>query len=212
MNHPAHVDLAIARRIVAGDEQALRSIFDQFFPRLFRFARARLDGDDDAASEVVQKAFCQGVERMKSYRGEAALYTWFSQICRNVLVDYCRARNREQAHTVRLEDEPQVRAVLEILSAPAASEPETGLWRVELCSLIQTTVDALPDHYGDVLEWKYAEGLPLRTIAGRLGIGEKAAESLLGRARDAFRKAFGELAGTADILEPPGRFDGVSQT
>jgi len=205
MSDLVHVDLATARRILAGDEEALRTLFDRFFPRLYRFALARLDGDDDAAADVVQKALCQGIERLESYRGEAALYTWFSQICRNALVDYCRARNRELKRTVRLEDDPRVRAVLETLAAPVTTEPETDAWRVELRALIQATVDALPDHYGSVLEWKYAEGLPLRAIAGRLGIGEKAAESLLGRAREAFRTAITELADPGDWLERPER-------
>ncbi len=212
MSGPAHVDLATARRILAGDERALRSMFDQFFPKLYRFVLARLEGDEDAASDVVQKSMCQGIERLQSYRGEAALFTWFSQICRNVLVDYCRARNREVGNTVRLDDEPQIRSILETLSAPVTTEPETDFWRIEVRGLIQTTIDALPDHYGDVLEWKYADGLSLRAIADRLGIGEKAAESLLGRARAAFRAAIGELASTGDILEPPGGFERVGRT
>ena len=40
------------------------------------------------------------------------------------------------------------------------------------------------------LEWKYAAGLSVREIAERLEISEKAAESLLTRARVVFREAF----------------------
>lgn len=203
MSESVHLDLAIARRIVGGDEEALRSVFDQFFPKLYRFVLSRLDGDHDAACDVVQQAFCRAVEQLGTYRGEAALYTWFSQICRNALIDHCRSHNREAGSLVRLEDDPHLRAVLETLAAPATTQPEVDAWRSEMRGLIQATVDALPDRYGDVLEWKYADGLPVRTIAERLGIGEKAAESLLGRARGAFRGAIAEMAGSADALEPP---------
>ena len=46
----------------------------------------------------------------------------------------------------------------------------------------------MPKHYGDILEWKYVDGLSVADIAARLGVGPKAAESLLTRARNAFRE------------------------
>jgi DNA-directed RNA polymerase specialized sigma24 family protein len=52
------------------------------------------------------------------------------------------------------------------------------------------TLDALPRRYGDALEWKYVLGLTVEEIAGRLGLGPKAAASLLTRARQAFRDGF----------------------
>ena len=196
-------DRQFARRILRGDEAALRMLFDQFFPRLYRFALVRLDGDHDAATDVVQQTMCRGVERLASYRGEAALYTWFCQICRNALVDYCRSRNREARHVVPLEDLPHVRAILESMAAPATEEPETNAWRADIQRLVQATVDALPARYGEVLEWKYVDGEPVAVIATRLGIGDKAAESLLTRARAAFRSLIMEMAGTVDMIEPP---------
>jgi RNA polymerase sigma-70 factor (ECF subfamily) len=204
LDETMHVDKAVARRILAGEEAALRSLFDQFFPRLYRFALARLGGDHEAATDVVQQTFCKAIERLDSYRGEAALYTWFCQICRNVAIDYCRARNREARSFVPLWDLPNPEGILESLAASSATEPETEAWRADIRRLVQATVDALPEHYGRILEWKYLEGAQVTTIADRLGVGDKAAESLLARARKAFRVAITELAGTADALEPPG--------
>src|SRR5262245_43406270 len=82
MDELVHVDRALARRILGGDEAAFRELFDRFFPRLYRFALARLKGDPDAARDIVQQTFCRAIEKLDSYRGEAALYTWFCQICR----------------------------------------------------------------------------------------------------------------------------------
>lgn len=205
MADSAHVDLAVARRILAGDEVAFRSLFDRYFPRLYRFALARLDGDHEAATDIVQQTFCRAVERLDGYRGEAALYTWFHQICRNTLMDYYRYTSRRARFVVPLEDLPDVRAVLETLAAPLTDEPETGVWRSEVRRLVQATVDALPERYGEVLEWKYVDEQPLKAIAQRLGISDKAAESLLMRARTAFCDAITSMAGATDALEPPGR-------
>ena len=198
-----HVDRAVARRILAGDEAAFQELFDRFFPRLYRFALARLDGDRDAAQDVVQQTFCNAIERLDGYRGEAALYTWFCQICRNVLADYWRGRLRREERVVPLEDHADVRAVLESLTAPAGDTPEFGAWQGDVRRVIEAAVDGLPGHYGDILEWKYIDGLSVVSIAERLGQSPKATESMLGRARAAFREAVEELAGAQEALAPP---------
>ena len=200
-----HSDLGVARRILAGDEAAFRKLFDRAFPRLYRYTLARLDGDQDAARDVVQQTFCRAIERLDKYRGEAALYTWLFQICRNTLGDYFRYTSRENRHAAPLEELPQVRAVLDVLAAPLDSDPETGAWRCEVSRFVQATVDVLPDRYAQILEWKYIDGRPVRAISEQLGVSEKAAESLLGRAREAFRKAMTEMASDPDVFSPPGR-------
>jgi RNA polymerase sigma-70 factor, ECF subfamily len=198
-----HVDRALARRILGGDEAAFRGLFDSFFPRLYRFALARLDGDHEAAREVVQQTFCKAVERLDTYRGEAALYTWFCQVCRNTLIDHQRAMNRELRTVVLLEDQPNVRAILESFVAPAGEQPDLCAWQQDVRRLVQATVDALPDHYSQILELKYIDGLSVQDIAEQLNVGTKAAESLLGRARQAFREAILAVAESPDVLQPP---------
>jgi RNA polymerase sigma-70 factor (ECF subfamily) len=88
------------------------------------------------------------------------------------------------------DDRPELRTALEALAAGDADDPEATLRRRELSTIVQLTLDHLPGRYGDVLEWKYMHGLSVDEIAGRLGIGYKAAESLLTRARAEFRQAF----------------------
>lgn len=198
-----HADRAVARRILGGDEAAFRELFDRFFPRLYRFALVRLGGDTETARDVVQQTFCNAIERLDGYRGEAALYTWFCQICRNVLADHFRRRGAGAARVVLLEDQPNVRAILEALTAPAGDEPETGAWHAQVHRLVEATLDTLPGRHAEVLEWKYVDGLSVREIAQRLDVGEKAAESLLTRARNSFRDAIVQMAGAAEDLATP---------
>jgi DNA-directed RNA polymerase specialized sigma24 family protein len=49
------------------------------------------------------------------------------------------------------------------------------------------TLTALPERYALALEAKYGDGLSVEQIAGQLGVTATAAQSLLARARDAFR-------------------------
>ena len=76
-----------------------------------------------------------------------------------------------------------------------ATDPAATVAREELSRLVQVVLDQLPPHYGNALEWKYLEGAPVKEIAERLQISAKAAESVLTRAREAFRDAFAAVAG-----------------
>jgi len=193
-------DLQIARRVLAGDEAAFEGLFDLYFPRLYRFALVRLGGNRDDARDAVQLTLCRGFERLDSFRGEASLYAWLCQVCRNAIHDIGRERQRQLAPRRSREEDEGIADILESLAAPALDEPEARAWRTELAQLIQATLDCLPDRYGDVLEWKYVDGLPVKAIAERLGLGTKAAESLLMRARQSFREAIADLSGSADLL------------
>ena len=93
--------------------------------------------------------------------------------------------------------------MLDTISSPATDRPDVAAWQADVHRLIQATMDALPARYGDVLEWKYIDGMPVAEIARRLEIGPKAAESLLTRARVAFRGAILDLAAVPDGLQPP---------
>ena len=205
MTQAVHMDRATVRRILDGDQIAFRGLFDSYFPRLYRFALARLNGDHAAASDVVQQTFWKGFQKLDTYRGEAALYTWFCQVCRNAVVDYCRANNRELKTVILFDDQPKLRVILENFAASPLDQPETSAWQRDIQRLVEATVDALPDHYAEILERKYIDGLSVKEIAERMQLGAKAAESLLTRARKAFRQAIVELVDSPDALHPPTR-------
>lgn len=186
-------DRELVRRMLAGDERAFGELFDGCFPGLYRFALTRLDGDEDAAEEVAQAALCKALSKLATYRGEAALFTWLCTFCRHEISAFCQ-RNRLIPRQVDLvEDRPEVRAALESLPASLREGPAEAFDRKELGRLVAVALDRLPPHYGDALEWKYLEGLAVKEIAARLGLSAKAAESLLVRAREAFRDGFATL-------------------
>lgn len=186
-------DRELARRMAAGDERAFAEFFDGHFPGLYRFALPRLDWDEAAAEEVAQAALCKALSKLATYRGEATLFTWLCTFCRHEISAYCRRNRMVPRQVDLLEDRPEVRAALESLPFSLQEGPAEALDRKEIGRLVQVTLDSLPPHYGDALEWKYLEGLAVKEIAARLGVSAKAAESLLVRAREAFREGFSTL-------------------
>jgi RNA polymerase sigma-70 factor (ECF subfamily) len=184
-------DRALADRMIGGEERAFDEFFDAYFSPMFRFALRRLDGNEDAAEEVVQAALSKAVTKMSSWRGEATLLTWLFTFCRHEIAAWWRKSQREPSSRAFSDDLADVEAILEsravIDAAARASSKETS-------RVVQLVLDRLPRHYGDVLEWKYIDALSVNEIAARLGVGLKAAESLLTRARGAFRETFVAVA------------------
>lgn len=185
-------DIALSRRLLAGDEAAFEEFFEDYFPRVYRFALARLDGNQDAAEDVVQMTLIKAIGKLHTYRGEAALLTWLCAFCRREIASWFE-RGGKTVVVSLADDRPEARAVLDALAALSRDDPEDELHRRELSQLVQATLDHLPGRYGDALEWKYIEGLSVEEIGTRLGLGYKAAESLLTRARQAFREGFATL-------------------
>jgi RNA polymerase sigma-70 factor, ECF subfamily len=180
-------DRRLVRRLLAGDEPAFAEFFDDYFPRLFRFAVRRL-GDEDAAEEVVQATLVQALRKLDTWRGEAALFTWLCTICRREAA--ASAERTSRRLQVPLEDaDPDVRAALDSLSSTLEA-PDSALVRADIGRIVQLVLDGLPPRYSRVLEWKYLEELSMQQIAERMQTTPKAVESLLSRARDAFRDGF----------------------
>jgi RNA polymerase sigma-70 factor (ECF subfamily) len=71
--------------------------------------------------------------------------------------------------------------------------PEAMQRREEVAGFVRATLEYLPARYATALEMKYIDGNSVAEIAEKLGIGEKAAESVLSRARVAFREGFKAL-------------------
>ena len=177
----------LVRRMLGGDEGAFDEFFADYFPRLFRFAVTRLR-DPDAAEDIVQTSLMAAMRHLGSWRGEASLFTWLCTICRREIAAWQKRTGRRVM--VSIEDgDRNLRAALDSIGAAAAA-PDARLARADTGRIVQLALDHLPPRYSRALEWKYLEELSVDDIAGRLQCTPKAAESLLTRARHAFRDAF----------------------
>jgi RNA polymerase sigma-70 factor (ECF subfamily) len=190
-------DFALVRQLLAGEESAFDEFFAAYFPRLYRFALVRLGGHEDAAEDVVQTTLIKALDKLHTYRGEAELFTWLCTFCRHEIAVWFERTGRTP-HISLTEDRPETRAVLDAIAALSRDDPERELERRELSRLVHAVIDQLPARYGDALVWKYIDGVAVLEIGRRLGLGYKAAESLLTRAREAFREGFVLVSGRTE--------------
>lgn len=184
----------LVRRMLAGDERAMEEFADVYFPGVYRFALSRLRGDRELARELVQATVCKALDKLASFRGESPLLGWLCACCRNEIAMYFRRRSASPWM-----EPPGSEDTGDPVQALPAVEPtpDEALLRSEESRQVHQVLGELPPHYARALEWKYVERLPVAEIASRLGLGLKAAESILSRARQAFREVHGRLATSA---------------
>ena len=190
-------DRRLAKQLESGREEAFKRFFDDYFPRVYRFCTRRLR--EDAAEEITQTVLVNAIRNIGRYRGEASLFTWLCQIARHEVSTYYRQSSR-QDHIVLMDDSEVVKAELESLSADPELGPESLAAGHQGREIIQVILDHLPGDYGRVLEWKYIEGFSVEEIAQRLATTPIAVQSMLARARGAFRRQYLAVSDEMDLL------------
>jgi len=192
-------DKKLAKRLLEGDDHAFDLFFSTYFPRIYRFALLRLNHDHNLAEDTAQVVLCQAISKMSTYRGEAPLFSWLCTFCRYEISKQQKTRSRAQGGVVLAGDDPVVRSALDSLLSATGNDPDVAAYQAELSQLVKVALDHLPSLYADTLECKYVYGYSVRDISDRIGRSEKATESILTRARVAFRECFASL-----INEKPG--------
>jgi RNA polymerase sigma-70 factor, ECF subfamily len=194
-------DRLLVQRLLAGDQDALRRFFDEYFDRLYRFAFARLRGDAALAEDAAQNTLARALRGLSGFRGEASLFSWLATICRNEIADLVEKSARVASHTVSLDAESGARDAARAVAAPEGAG-EKALAGAERLKLIRQVLDELPGKYGEMLELKYIEEWDVERIAHRVGLSFGAAQSQLQRARLAFRSALEARGLSAQDLLP----------
>ena len=179
-------DRALVARMGAGDQRAFDEFFRSSAPRLAAFAARRSGLDAASVEDVVQNALVKAIRNLASYRGEAALFTWVTEICRHELADARRKAARRPAHDSL--DEPDALAFpVPQLWVPEHREPAAEADAHRQRKAVIRALNDLPERYARALEAKYGDGLSVKEVAALFGVTTVAAQSLLARARDAFR-------------------------
>ncbi len=185
-------DVALRDRILAGDQDAARFVFEEHFDALYEFAHYRLGGDRAQAEDAVQDTFVVALESLESFDGRSSLHTWLCGIAKNKIRAHRRKRRPAALEDVLEGADEQIDEILARVSSEPL--PDWVLQRKETRELVGATLSSLPPDYRRALIDKYVAGRSVAQIAATVGKSEKAAESMLTRARLAFADVFELLA------------------
>lgn len=204
---PDDGDLALARRVAAGDLKAFESIMRRHNRMLYRAARSILR-DDAEAEDCLQSAYLAAYQSIGAFAGQAKLSTWLARIVINEALGR-RRRTARRGVVVPLDAAADPEAAHQPAAALAADTPgpETEAMRHELGSLIERRVDALPEAFRTVFVLRALEELSVEETAALLDIPEATVRTRYFRARSLLRES---LAREVDVaLDGAFAFAGV---
>jgi RNA polymerase sigma-70 factor (ECF subfamily) len=174
---------ALRRAVLAGDESAWRAWYDECFDALFAYVLWRCAGLRDVADEVVQETWLTAVRRVRHFDPAAGPFAaWLRGIAAHLLRNRFRRARRHAALAPALC--PQ-------LAGPAPEQADAVAMRRERAERVALALAELSERHEAVLRAKYLEGRAVADIAAEWRQTPKAVESLLTRAREAFRTAYG---------------------
>ncbi|RWB77100.1 MAG: RNA polymerase sigma factor [Mesorhizobium sp.] len=181
-------DMALARRALARDPDAVRAIIKTHNQRLYRIARGVVRNDAEA-EDVVQEAYMRAFSSLAAFRGEASLSTWLSRIVINEALGRLRKRRR----IVAMPENPEARIIPFPLNP--SDDPERTMAQRQILGLVERATDSLPDVYRSVFVARVIEGLSIEETADLLGVRPETVKTRLHRARSLVRKALDDEIG-----------------
>ena len=183
-------DRELIQRMLEGEEAAFTAFFNVYAPKLASFAARRSSFLDATIEDIVQTTLIKAIKNLSRFRGESAIFTWLCGICSKEIINQHRKTVR-QGETVGInETTEQLETVLWIRAEDL--DPATELELAEHRRAVARALNQLPASYSRALELKYGDDLSVDDIASILGVTTVAAQSLLARARVAFRKCWVE--------------------
>ena len=190
--------MSLAARIAEGDLQAARVLYDRYSELLFAFIHHRCNGDRVEAEDIWQETLVAAIRGMRGFRGQSTMFTWMRRIAEHITVDHYRQAQRHQG--ISFSELPEA-ALAELRAYDTL--PEEQFQRETLRVTVLETLASLPDKYRIALIARYCDGSSVKQVAQLLGKRYKAAESILSRAREAFRRAFSRELQEGDHGQEP---------
>lgn len=171
----------LVKKILEGDTKAVEEFYHYFYPKLKKYFTHRLPESEDVEA-FTHDIFLEAIDALPLFEGKSSLATWIYRIAHNKLVDWYR---KKKINSLLLSQMP----FLEIV-AQEVYQPEFQYEKNKLRDRIESTLRSLSSSYREILKLHYEERKSIKEIALILDISPKAAESLLFRARQQFKKTY----------------------
>jgi len=188
-------ELAIVRRILAGEQTAFATLMRRFNRRLYRLARAIIR-DDAEAEDALQDAYLSAYRSLRQFRGDSSLSTWLSRLVINQCLQRLRRHERRQ-NVIPMIPSPADEE-LDRIACDEFASPDEATERAQMRDILERRIDALPESFRAVLVLRSVEELTVEETAECLGIPAETVRSRHFRAKSLLREA---LAREVDLAE-----------
>ena len=160
----ADEDLAIVRRVQAGDVAAFDALILKYRARIFGVVYHRTSNREDAA-DLTQDAFIKAFQSIHRFQGQSSFFTWLYRIAINATLSHLRKhRARAFFSLERLDDdEPVSKEVIAALTDKSGAEK--GAYVRELQEKLNEAMQKLSISHRTVVTLFEIDGLSHQEIA-----------------------------------------------
>lgn len=171
-----------ARRAGRGDQDAAGRLFDHCYPRLYRYALAKLGSTADA-EDVAAETFARALRDLDRFKWKGGGFeAWLFRVASNLVVDHVRLAARERGDGADEEDDQD----------SEAWSPEEAFLRSETAGEVQALVARLAPAHSEVLLLRFVAGLESSEVGRVMGRTTNAVRQLQFRALDQLRRMVDE--------------------
>ncbi|HMK91362.1 MAG TPA: RNA polymerase sigma factor, partial [Thermoleophilia bacterium] len=170
---------ALVEGLRAGDREAFEQLYERYRGQVYNLTLRIVQSPDDAC-DITQDVFIKVFRKLPdSPVADLHLRPWLYRVAVNASYDHLRARRQHRD--------------IDDLGMDGFAVPIDGFEQAETSRRVEQTLAALSERHRTVLVLKDFNGLRHDEIAEILGISRNATETLLFRARAAFRACYTEL-------------------
>jgi len=171
------IDQLTIRQAVRGDEKAFRRVYDHYSPFLWKVIFRTVNGEREAASEILQDSFIRMWKGMRGFSSQSAFSTWACSIAYNAARTYLTKRKVRWERGGELTEEAGGR---------------TGPDRTEQRDAVERILAGLTPDERFLLTSTAVTGLGFDELSAATGVAAGALRTRLHRIRERVRKEFGD--------------------
>src|SRR2546428_1517973 len=164
-------DEMLIRRIAAGDQLAMRTLFGRHRVPLYRWL-LRLVGDEALAEDLLSDVFLDVWRQAASFQARSSVSTWLLAIAR-----YKALSARRRRTDLELDEKIAVEV------ADPADDPEVVLHTRTRAELLRHSLAQLSPEHSDVIDLVYFHGKSVKEVAEIVGIAEATVKTRMFYAR-----------------------------
>lgn len=165
------------------DSARLQHLYEDNLHVIYRFIYSKV-GNREEAEDLTSQVFIKAVRGIDSARGTASIQSWLFQVARTTIADHWRTFYQLRAHSLDDLLDAGWEGPAESASPPRLAAPQDRVNRI---------LERLPDHYRDVLTFRFLLNLSIKETALRMGLSEANVKVLQFRAlKKAGRLELGE--------------------
>lgn len=186
MNPPS--DQSLIDQTLAGRREAFGLLVERYQHRLYHGLLHVLGSAEDA-QDVAQDAFVNAFEKLASFKGQAAFYSWLFRIALNAGVS---AKRKTRRMTVSVEARREA-AGLEPADDDPSNEPSHAMHVSDRQRLVRQALSELSEEFRTALVLKEMDGMSYEEIATVVDVPLGTVRSRIHRARMEMRAKLGLL-------------------